>query len=149
MIRFAPMALLVLLAACEENPGSPASSARAASPAPQGEPAHGSEAPADRAAGRDGTRVPERFQGMWARSNDACATPAHESKLTLDAGRIGFHESEGPVLRTIEHDDTLTVVSLLSGEGESREATHRFRLAPDGATLTAIEGGLVRVRCPP
>lgn len=139
--------VLALLSACSSNPGTPPVTSGADASA-RAEPAAHNAPPASSDAGT-GTRIPERFQGLWAREARACESPAHESKLTLDAGRIGFHESEGPVQAVRVDGDLLTVVSTLSGEGVSREASLDFRLGADGATLTALQGGLVRVRCPP
>lgn len=139
--------VLALLCACRPTPGSlPAAAGADASPAAGPAGASGPPAASGAAAG---SRIPERFQGLWARDARACESPAHESKLTLDAGRIGFHESEGPVRAVRVDGDLLTVVSTLSGEGVSRDASHDFRLGAEGTTLTALQGGLVRVRCPP
>src|SRR5690606_35176110 len=37
--------------------------------------------------------VPERFRGDYAADTPACSTSAHESRLTIGAWRIRFHES--------------------------------------------------------
>lgn len=101
---------------------------------------HGGAVPADK-------RIPPRFQGRWAADSAACTQPAHASALELDLGRVAFHESEGPVVRAGVSGDTLTVTATLMGEGETRDATYRFRISDDGRTLTDLDHGLVRQRC--
>ena len=93
--------------------------------------------------------VPTRFQGKWALDAAACAFAAHESHLSIGADRIQFHESGGTVTSVSQNGSELTVVARLSGEGETREASYRFRLSEDGNTLTDLSSGaaMVRHRC--
>ena len=102
----------------------------------------------------DGTTVPARFQGAYATDAAACGAPGHESHLTIGADNIAFHESSGTITSvagtSVASDaDDLTVVAILTGEGETREATYRFRLSADGNTLTDMTSGpgMVRQRC--
>jgi hypothetical protein len=95
----------------------------------------------------DTATVPTRFQGNWATDAAACAMAGHESRLTLGADRIQFHESSGAITSVASGGNDLTVTAQLSGEGETREATYRFRLSDDGNTLTDVGGGMARQRC--
>jgi hypothetical protein len=93
--------------------------------------------------------VPARFLGEWAIDAAACTSPGHESQLGITADRIAFHESNGTIQSVAGDDSNLTVVARLTGEGETREATYRFRLSADGRTLTDIGSGtgMARQRC--
>jgi len=97
----------------------------------------------------DATTVPARFQGTYAADAAACGAPGHESHLTIGADAIAFHESSGTITSVASGADDLTVVAILTGEGETREATYRFRLSADGSTLTDMTSGpgMVRQRC--
>ena len=95
----------------------------------------------------DTATVPARFHGNWASDAAACKVAGHESRLTIAADRIQFHESSGAVTSVASGGNDLTVTAQLSGEGETREATYRFRLSADGNTLTDAGGGMVRHRC--
>ena len=95
----------------------------------------------------DVATVPARFQGTWAADAAACAMAGHESRLTLGADRIQFHESSGAITSVASGGNDLTVTAQLSGEGETREATYRFRLSDDGHTLTDVGSGMARNHC--
>lgn len=97
----------------------------------------------------DGTTVPVRFQGTYATDAAACGAPSHESHLTIGADNIAFHESSGTITSVASDAEDLTMVAILTGEGETREATYRFRLSADGSTLTDMTSGpgMVRQRC--
>lgn len=128
-------------AATDVPPGADTASTATASPA---------TAPtADDAPSVNGTVVPVRFRGEWAADAAACTSPGHESQLRIDADRIAFHESSGTIRSVANDDAILTIVALLTGEGETREATYRFRLSADGNTLTDTGSGtgMVRRRC--
>jgi hypothetical protein len=96
------------------------------------------------------TVVPAAFLGEWAADAAACARPGDESRLRIDADRIAFHESSGAIVSVAGDAADLTLVAQLTGEGETREATYRFRLSGDGNTLTDTSSGrpgMVRQRC--
>jgi hypothetical protein len=95
----------------------------------------------------EASSIPERFQGAWASDETACTTAGHESRLVVAADSLGFHESRGPVKEVTINGDDLTVVTQLTGEGETREATHHFNLADGGNRLTDRDSGMVRRRC--
>ncbi len=97
--------------------------------------------------GDDTATVPSRFRGNWATDAAACAVAGHESRLAIGADTIQFHESSGAITSVASGGNDLTVTAQLSGEGETREATYRFRLSDDGNTLTDIGGGMARHRC--
>ncbi|QSX77846.1 hypothetical protein [Agrilutibacter solisilvae] len=90
--------------------------------------------------------LPARFQGTWAIDTAACAVPGHESRLVLSGDRVKFHESEGAIRSVAVNGDDVTLVAMLTGEGQTREASYRFSLSGD-ATLVDRDGGLVRTRC--
>ena len=60
---------------------------------------------------------------------------------------IRFYESSGPVRSARMDGNELVVVVRLTGEGETRDATYRFRVSADGGTLTDAGSGLARQRC--
>lgn len=95
----------------------------------------------------DTASVPARFQGNWASDATACAAAGHESRLTIGAERIQFHESSGAITSVASGGNDVTITAQLTGEGETREATYRFRLSDDGEVLTDLGGGMERVRC--
>ena len=150
------LALAIITAGCNVPPAPPAP-AETATNAPSPTVAqdasvamHPAPAPAvdDTPAAND-TTVPIRFRGDWAADAAACASLGHESQLRIDADRIAFHESSGEILSVAGDDSALTIVARLTGEGETREATYRFRLSGDGHMLTDIGSGagMVRQRC--
>ena len=92
--------------------------------------------------------VPERFRGEYAADTPACTTPAHESRLTIGAWRIKFHESSGAITAVEVGDDgDIAITAELTGEGETRQATYRFNLSDDGQTLVDAGSGMERRRC--
>jgi hypothetical protein len=105
--------------------------------------------PVDEVPAADAITVPARFVGEWAIDAAACTSPGHESQLGIATDRIAFHESSGTIQSVAGDDSNLTVVARLTGEGETREATYRFRLSADGRTLTDIGSGtgMARQRC--
>lgn len=91
--------------------------------------------------------IPARFRGEWNTDAAACGSGSNESRLVIAADTIRFYESSGPVQSASVDDNELTVVARLTGEGETRDATYRFRLSADGRTLTDADSGLARQRC--
>lgn len=120
------------------------SDASAPEPAPQGDAIGEDTSDEPLAPEFDGPRIPARFHGVYAREG-ACGRAGDESRLSLTFERAEFHESSGAVRRATGSADALDVVVRLSGEGETREATYRYRL--DGDRLVDRDGGMVRVRC--
>jgi len=95
--------------------------------------------------------IPATFHGEWNASVPDCGTGGSDSRLRIAGDRVRFHESAGEVVSVTVHSDReITVVSRLSGEGQSWNDTRRWRLSPDGGTLQDITraAGLVRHRCP-
>lgn len=148
------LAIAISAAGCSAE-RTPADATANASPTTAGTsapPATGNGTPAppvDDVPVADGTTVPARFLGEWAIDAAACTSPGHESQLSIGADRIAFHESSGTIQSVASDDADLTVVAQLTGEGETREATYRFRLSGDGNTLTDISSGMgmARQRC--
>lgn len=98
--------------------------------------------------------VPERFRAEWNGRREDCRTGRNVARLRIGGDTLRFHESRGQVLAAVldpADADRLTVVARLTGEGSTRLAWRRFRMAPNGSTLTDItdeaQPGLVRVRC--
>ena len=91
--------------------------------------------------------IPASFQGEWNTDAAACGSGSNESRLVISADTMRFYESSGPVQSASVDGNELTVVVRLTGEGETREATYRFRLSADGRTLTDADSALARQRC--
>ncbi|HEU4814042.1 MAG TPA: hypothetical protein VFS99_07420 [Xanthomonadaceae bacterium] len=91
--------------------------------------------------------APTRFQGTYAADPAACDTTGHVSHLIIGSDTITFHESSGPITEVASGPSDVTITAELTGEGETRQATYRFRLSDDGRTLTDLGGGMERVRC--
>ncbi len=94
-------------------------------------------------------QVPGPYQGTFASSQEACATPGDTSQLTIGAETITFYESTGPITAVAVADAGVTLTTRLAGEGQVWDATYRFGLSDDGNTLTDLDGGMTRVRCIP
>ena len=95
--------------------------------------------------------TPARFAGEWVADLKRCGTDRDDSRLRLDAYRIRFHESGGPIKAVVTRGELeLALIAELSGEGETWLACHRFRLSADHKQLTDATGEaeLVRHRCP-
>jgi hypothetical protein len=148
-----PCLAIIVIAGCSAPRAPTEAAADASSPTTRTEaPATTSPAPApasDDTPATDGNTVPVRFQGEWAADAAACTSPGHASQPRIDADRIAFHESSGAIQSVANDDPDLTIVARLTGEGETREATYRFRLSADGSTLTDTSSGMgmVRRRC--
>lgn len=91
--------------------------------------------------------VPSRFQGRYAADQAACDAPGNPTQLDIDSDTISFHESAGPITEVASGPSDITLTAGLTGEGDAREATYRFRLSDDGDTLSDLGGGMERVRC--
>ncbi len=95
--------------------------------------------------------VPARFAGEWVADLKQCGADRGDSRPRLDAYRIRFHESGGPIKAVVTRGELeLALIAELSGEGETWLACHRFRLSADHKQLTDATGEaeLVRHRCP-
>ena len=95
--------------------------------------------------------VPARFLGEWNSSLKQCGTDRNDSRLRLDADRIRFHESGGPIRAVVTQGELeLALIVELSGEGETWLACNRFRLSADHEQLIDVTGDaeFVRYRCP-
>lgn len=98
------------------------------------------------------SQIPERFRGEWNAELADCGTGLNDSRLVLGPVDVAFYESSGEVTRVEQPaSDELAVTAELYGEGEGPwTSTSRFRISPDGRTLTMLGEGapLVRRRCP-
>ncbi|MCP9927751.1 hypothetical protein [Cyanobium sp. CH-040] len=79
--------------------------------------------------------------------------PSDESWLRIEAGRLSFYESSGPVLAVVARGrDEIAVITELSGEGSTWLQPLRLRLEGTGQRLAVetvgVEGVMGRVRCP-
>jgi hypothetical protein len=93
--------------------------------------------------------APRPFQGEWNADFLACGGGANASRLVIRAERVRFYESSGPILDVAAAGpNEATFKVALNGEGETTERIYRFRLSPDGQTLTDLEAGFDRRRCP-
>ncbi|HYG25688.1 MAG TPA: hypothetical protein VD906_02165, partial [Caulobacteraceae bacterium] len=114
-------------------------------------PAANTAAPAATPAPAEGARgvVPVAYQGEWNADLNACGTGMHDSRLEIGPDTISFYESSGRIKSASEWEGgDLTILADVTGEGETRETTHTYRLSADGQTLTDLNGGLVRKKCP-
>lgn len=91
--------------------------------------------------------VPVRFRGRFAADAAACDAAGDPTRLTIEGDTIAFHESAGPVTAVSSGPSDITITAELTGEGETRDATYRFRLSDDGGTLTDLDNDMTRVRC--
>jgi len=130
------------LVACDRpeaaSPSTPtAKPAAAPAPVPTSAPvAHSAEAP-----------LP--FQGEWNTALADCGGGAGDSRLVIEARRMVFYESGGPITQVVAAGPReASFKLLLNGEGETFERAYRFRLSPDNQTLTDLDAGLARKRCP-
>ncbi|MEM7061771.1 MAG: hypothetical protein AAF572_01225 [Cyanobacteria bacterium P01_B01_bin.77] len=92
--------------------------------------------------------IPPQFQGEWTANLERCGATAGESRLWIEANYIEFYESGGPVLEVVTQGNVgLTVITELSGEGDTWQDQRSFQLSPDYQTLET-SSGFVRYRCP-
>ncbi len=99
------------------------------------------------------SQVPSAFQGLWMAEARHCRRgPADESWLRIEAQRISFYESSGPVLAVVAQGrEEIAVILELSGEGSTW--LHPLRLKLDGTDqrlareTVGMEGAMSRVRC--
>ena len=95
--------------------------------------------------------VPGRFVGEWVVDLKHCGTDRGDSRLRLDADRVHFRESGGPIRAVVTLGELeIALIAELSGDGETWLACHRFRLSADRKQLIDATGDaeLVRHRCP-
>lgn len=146
---------MLLLAACSSSGGTATTSSGAtSSSATTSSSAPSSSAPSTTAGtvttaptGGAPATVPARYQGRWNLRPADCATVS-EGQLTIEAGRVEFYESSGPVTAVAPSGDTVTVTIQLTGEGSTRTDVRRFTVSADGQQLTDLTTGAVRFRCP-
>ena len=97
-------------------------------------------------------RIPERFRGEWNQNLAWCGTGIGHARFRLDADRIRFYESGGPVLAVVTRGTSdLAVIADMAGEGNQWLGLMQFRLSADGACLTEVNAAYdapVRCRCP-
>lgn len=151
-----PLALALVLAGCNAPSPEPAAEPVPADTAPAPDntaptpPTAEVPPPVDDDDDRNGdggtASIPERYRGEWNSDSAACGS-ASESRLVVGEDTIRFYESSGPVQSARMDGNELVVVPRLTGEGETRDATYRFRLSADGNTLTDAGSGLARQRC--
>lgn len=99
------------------------------------------------------SHIPSAFQGLWmAESRHCLRGPTDESWLRIEAERISFYESSGPVLAVVAQGrEEIAVIIALSGEGSTW--LHPLRLKLDGTAqrldleTVGLEGAMSRVRC--
>jgi hypothetical protein len=139
------LALLAVLALAACNQAQAPAQNEAAAPAAQRPAPAATLAPAQSERGV----VPAAFQGEWNADLADCGSGMNDSRLEIGPDTIRFYESSGRIKSVSVWDSgDVTVLADVTGEGETRETTHTFRLSDDGLTLTDLNGGLVRQRCP-
>jgi hypothetical protein len=99
-------------------------------------------------------RIPPVFRGIWMAKPRHChARATDESWLRIEADRISFYESTGPVLAVVGSGrNEIGLITELSGEGSTWLHLLRLRLDGTGNRLAmetvGVEGAAARVRCP-
>lgn len=154
---FALTGLACLVVAACSAPASKSDAAAPAAPvaaAAQAAPAAPPAPSAANGAGGDVAAVPAAFIGEWNSDPKDCGKGHGEGTLTIEAHRIFFYESGGPVEAvTLKEPRLIQIAAKLTGEGETWTDVTSFRLSADGKTLTDAsvpgeERPFVRVRCP-
>ena len=98
--------------------------------------------------------VPAAFIGEWNTDPKDCGKGHGEGTLTIEARRIFFYESGGPIEAvTVKAPGLIQIAARLTGEGETWTDVTTFRLSADGKTLTDAsvpgeESPMSRTRCP-
>src|SRR5688572_13688435 len=93
--RLIPAALALAVATLSACGRAPEPTAATPPPEPAVIPA---PAPMPPPAPVPGLAIPARFQGEWNRVLADCGTGNNDTRLRLDAGKVTFHESSGPVV---------------------------------------------------
>jgi len=136
-----------IAAACSAKPAAPPAPATAPAPA-KGADASGAGGSSDLSA------VPAGFIGEWNSDPKDCGKGHGEGSLTIEAHRIFFYESGGPIdAVTQKAPNLIQIAAKLTGEGETWTDVTTFRLSADGKTLTdaSVPGEaspMTRTRCP-
>ncbi|MEM9218038.1 MAG: hypothetical protein AAGD25_27315 [Cyanobacteria bacterium P01_F01_bin.150] len=95
--------------------------------------------------------IPNQFQGLWNASLAECSNPNSDGRLLVEADRLRFYDSSGPVTEVIVQSDLEATVSVeLSGEGSTWTNVNTLELSGDRNSLTILSDGFesVRYRCP-
>lgn len=101
----------------------------------------------------DLSAVPAGFIGEWNSDPNDCGKGHGEGTLTIEAHRIFFYESGGPIEGvTLKAPNLVQIAARLTGEGETWTDVTTLRLSADGRTLTdasdpAEPSPMRRVRC--
>ncbi len=97
-------------------------------------------------ASRQPGEVPAPFQGLWNVSLDQCAVPYSDGKLLVEANRLTFYESSGPVVEvSVQGPSEVMLTTEISGEGMTSLETYTLELSEDGSSLAV--NGFARSRC--
>lgn len=93
--------------------------------------------------------IPTALQGQWAGVTARCGDRSDDLELTIDPGKLIFHESVGTVDQVERKDDGYAVRASFTGEGQSWTRTVTLRPSADGRTLTMMNDGtaVTRKRC--
>ncbi len=93
--------------------------------------------------------IPASLQGHWSGVTARCGDRSDDQELTIDPGKLVFHESVGTVDRVERKADGYAVRAEFTGEGQSWTRTVTFKPSADGKTLTMTNDGtaVTRKRC--
>ncbi|MGB2925278.1 MAG: hypothetical protein WBB82_08255 [Limnothrix sp.] len=96
------------------------------------------------------SKIPVPFHGKWDASLEGCSVRGSDGRLVIEANRIQFYESSGPVSEVyVQGDSQITVMSEMSSEGMTEVDTRVFQLSGDRSTITDVTNyDVVRYRCP-
>lgn len=95
--------------------------------------------------------LPADFLGEWNMTPADCGSSRNDSRLVIEPDRIAWWESSGPVTAvTVHGPGEIEVTTRMSGEGETWDASYRFRLDGQDSLVTtdATGGSMTRRRCP-
>lgn len=93
--------------------------------------------------------VPIAFQGEWNADLSACGSGTNDSRLDIGTDTIRFYESGGRIKSVSVWDSgDVTLLADITRDGQTTEGAYTYRLSADGLTLTDLNGGLTRQKCP-
>ena len=96
--------------------------------------------------------VPDQFLGDWCTESQQLGEDTGESDIRIGKSEIAYYQSAAKILAAAASGDELALIVQLTGDGDTRLATHEFELSSRGDKLTSLRpnGQLVtRRRCVP
>ncbi len=95
--------------------------------------------------------IPIEFQGVWDKSEQACAQRFSDMRLHIKASTIEYWESSGLLLELIESKPSSLIARFeMSGEGNTWTSSNTYFLTHERTRLTQVfDDGIKikRIRC--